>query len=68
MVTKVLFHEYYQSEEMPYMADGTPMEVLLTHWVFRLVNLGQILELHLGLAADKLGYQAIVPPFMGATV
>jgi DNA-directed RNA polymerase subunit beta len=31
------------------------------------MNLGQILELHLGLAAHALGYQAIVPPFAGAT-
>jgi DNA-directed RNA polymerase subunit beta len=31
------------------------------------MNLGQILELHLGLAANSLGYQAIVPPFAGAT-
>jgi DNA-directed RNA polymerase subunit beta len=31
------------------------------------MNLGQILELHLGLAANALGYQAIVPPFVGAT-
>ena len=31
------------------------------------MNLGQILELHLGLAANALGYQAVVPPFSGAT-
>jgi len=31
------------------------------------MNLGQILELHLGMAAHTLGYQAIVPPFAGAT-
>ena len=31
------------------------------------MNLGQILEIHLGLAAHELGYQAIVPPFSGAT-
>jgi DNA-directed RNA polymerase subunit beta len=31
------------------------------------MNLGQILEMHLGLAADALGYQAIVPSFAGAT-
>ena len=56
-------------EEMPYMADGTPMEVLLTPLgIPSRMNLGQILELHLGLAAEKLGYQAIVPPFMSATV
>ena len=31
------------------------------------MNLGQILELHLGMAANTLGYQAIVPPFAGAS-
>jgi DNA-directed RNA polymerase subunit beta len=55
-------------EDMPYMADGTPVDVILTPLgVPSRMNLGQILELHLGLAAHTLGYQAIVPPFMGAT-
>jgi len=56
-------------EDMPFMADGTPVDVILTPLgVPSRMNLGQILELHLGLAAAKLNYQAIVPPFMGATV
>ncbi len=56
-------------EDMPYMADGTPVDVILTPLgVPSRMNLGQILELHLGLAANALNYQAIVPPFMGATV
>lgn len=56
-------------EEMPYMEDGTPIDVILTPLgIPSRMNLGQILEMHLGLAADKLGYQAIVPPFMSATV
>lgn len=55
--------------DMPYMADGTPIDVILTPLgVPSRMNLGQILELHLGLAANTLGYQAIVPPFTGATV
>lgn len=55
-------------EDMPYMADGTPIDVILTPLgVPSRMNLGQILELHLGLAANTLGYQAIVPPFAGAT-
>ncbi len=55
-------------EDMPYMADGTPIDVILTPLgVPSRMNLGQILELHLGLAAHTLGYQAIVPPFIGAT-
>lgn len=55
-------------EDMPYMADGTPIDVVLTPLgVPSRMNLGQILELHLGLAAYELDYQAIVPPFAGAT-
>ncbi len=55
-------------EDMPYMEDGTPIDVILTPLgVPSRMNLGQILELHLGLAASTLGYQAIVPPFVGAT-
>jgi DNA-directed RNA polymerase subunit beta len=55
-------------EDMPYMEDGTPIDVILTPLgVPSRMNLGQILELHLGLAAQTLGYQAIVPLFMGAT-
>ncbi len=56
-------------EDMPYMEDGTPIDVILTPLgVPSRMNLGQILELHLGLAANTQNYQAIVPPFMGATV
>ncbi len=55
-------------EDMPYMEDGTPIDVILTPLgVPSRMNLGQILELHLGLAAHTLNYQAIVPPFSGAT-
>jgi DNA-directed RNA polymerase subunit beta len=55
-------------EDMPYTADGTPIDMILTPLgVPSRMNLGQILELHLGLAANTLGYQAIVPPFVGAT-
>lgn len=55
-------------EEMPYMKDGTPIDLILTPLgVPSRMNLGQILEMHLGLAAHTLGYQAVVPPFSGAT-
>jgi len=55
-------------EDMPRMEDGTPVDVVLTPLgVPSRMNLGQILELHLGLAAKTLGYQAVVPPFSGAT-
>ena len=55
-------------EDMPFRADGTPIDVILTPLgVPSRMNLGQILEMHLGLAANTLGYQAITPAFMGAT-
>jgi len=55
-------------EDMPYDKDGNPVDVILTPLgVPSRMNLGQILELHLGLAAHTLNYQAVVPPFAGAT-
>ena len=55
-------------EDMPYTEDGEPIDVILTPLgVPSRMNLGQILEMHLGLAANSLGYQAIIPPFAGAT-
>jgi DNA-directed RNA polymerase subunit beta len=55
-------------EDMPFTKDGEPIDVILTPLgVPSRMNLGQILELHLGLAAHTLNYQAIVPPFVGAT-
>lgn len=55
-------------EDMPFMKDGTPIDIILTPLgVPSRMNLGQIMELHLGLAASTIGYQAIVPPFAGAT-
>ena len=54
-------------EDMPYMADGTPIDIILSPLgVPSRMNLGQILEMHLGMAANSLGYQAIVPLFLGA--
>jgi len=55
-------------EDMPYSADGTPVDIILSPLgVPSRMNLGQILEIHLGMVANALGYQAIVPPFLGAT-
>jgi len=55
-------------EDMPYTEDGRPIDVILTPLgVPSRMNLGQILELHLGMAAGMLGYQAVVPPFAGAS-
>ncbi len=55
-------------EDMPYMEDGTSIEMILTPLgIPSRMNLGQILEMHLGLAANSLSYQAIVPSFSGAS-
>jgi DNA-directed RNA polymerase subunit beta len=63
VISKVL-----PEEDMPYMPDGRPVDMILTPLgVPSRMNLGQIMELHLGLAANTLNYQAIVPPFAGAT-
>lgn len=55
-------------EDMPFDENGNSVDIILTPLgVPSRMNLGQILELHLGLAAEALGYQAIVPSFAGAT-
>ncbi len=55
-------------EDMPFLEDGTPIEIMLNPLgVPSRMNVGQILETHLGWAAAKLGYQAITPVFDGAT-
>ncbi|MBT5337986.1 DNA-directed RNA polymerase subunit beta [Candidatus Falkowbacteria bacterium] len=53
-------------EDLPFMEDGTPVDVILTPLgIASRMNLGQILETHLGLAADKLGYKAATPVLNG---
>jgi len=55
-------------EEMPFMEDGTPIDIILNPMsVASRMNLGQILETHLGWAAKKLRYRAITPALAGAT-
>ncbi len=55
-------------EDMPFMEDGTPVEVLLNPLgVPSRMNVGQLLEVHLGWAAKILGFQAVTPVFDGAT-
>jgi DNA-directed RNA polymerase subunit beta len=55
-------------EDMPFLADGTPVDIVLNPLgVPGRMNLGQILETHLGWAAAVLGFQAITPVFDGAT-
>ncbi|MBL8769633.1 MAG: DNA-directed RNA polymerase subunit beta [Planctomycetes bacterium] len=55
-------------EDMPFLEDGTPVDILLNPLgVPSRMNVGQILETHLGWAAKKLNFQAITPVFDGAT-
>jgi DNA-directed RNA polymerase subunit beta len=55
-------------EEMPFLEDGTPVDIVLNPMsVASRMNLGQILETHLGFAAKKLGYHAQTPSLSGAT-
>ena len=56
------------SEDMPYLPDGTPVDVILNPLgVPSRMNLGQILELHLGMAGEKLGVHYATPIFDSAT-
>ena len=56
-------------EDMPYLEDGTPVEMILNPLgVASRMNLGQILETHLGWAADKLGYRAVTPALGGGAM
>jgi len=55
-------------EDMPFLEDGTAVDVLLNPLgVPSRMNVGQILEVHLGWAAQVLGFQALTPVFDGAT-
>ncbi|MBI2038498.1 MAG: DNA-directed RNA polymerase subunit beta, partial [Candidatus Nealsonbacteria bacterium] len=63
VISKVL-----AEEEMPFLEDGTPVDIILNPMgVASRMNLGQILETHLGLAAKTLGYNAVSPSLSGAT-
>ncbi len=56
-------------EDMPYLPDGTPVDIVLNpQGVPSRMNLGQILELHLGMAGKKLGLHYATPVFDGASV
>ena len=55
-------------EDMPFMPDGTPIDIMLSPMgVPSRMNIGQVLELHLGFAARKLGIHIATPVFDGAT-
>jgi DNA-directed RNA polymerase subunit beta len=54
-------------EDMPFLADGTPVQIILNPLgVPGRMNIGQILETHLGWAASRLGFKAVTPVFDGA--
>ena len=56
------------SEDMPYLPDGTPVDIMLNpQGVPSRMNIGQILELHLGMAAKKLNVHFATPVFDGAS-
>ena len=53
-------------EDMPFMEDGTPIDVVLNPLgVPSRMNIGQLFETHLGMAARALGYKVATPPFNG---
>lgn len=53
-------------EDMPYLPDGTPLDIVLNPMgVPSRMNIGQVLEVHLGLAARKLGWKVMTPVFDG---
>ena len=55
------------AEDMPFLADGTPLEIVLNPLgVPSRMNIGQVLEVHLGLAAKALGWRVATPVFDGA--
>ncbi|OGE82479.1 MAG: DNA-directed RNA polymerase subunit beta [Candidatus Doudnabacteria bacterium RIFCSPLOWO2_01_FULL_44_21] len=55
-------------ENMPFMADGTPVDIILNPLgVASRMNIGQILETHLGLAAQRLGYTVASPALNGVS-
>ncbi|MCR5350864.1 MAG: DNA-directed RNA polymerase subunit beta [Acholeplasmatales bacterium] len=56
-------------EDMPFSADGQPIDIMLNpQGVPSRMNIGQVLELHLGMAAKKLGIKVATPVFDGATI
>ena len=56
-------------EDMPYLPDGTPVDIMLNpQGVPSRMNFGQILELHMGMAAKKLGVHIATPVFDGASI
>jgi DNA-directed RNA polymerase subunit beta len=56
------------AEDMPFLADGTPVDIVLNAFgIISRMNMGQVYESHLALAARALGYKAATPSMAGAT-
>ena len=65
---KGVIAEILPEEDMPFLPDGTPVDIVLNPLgVPSRMNVGQILETHLGWAASELGFRALSPVFDGAT-
>ena len=66
---KGVISEILPLEDMPHTVDGTPVDIILNPLgVTSRMNLGQVLETHLGAAAEKLGYTVATPVFEGVTI
>ncbi|MDD6142408.1 MAG: DNA-directed RNA polymerase subunit beta [bacterium] len=58
-----------REEDMPFLPDGTPLQIVLNPLgVPSRMNIGQVLEVHLGMAAKTLGWHVATPVFDGATM
>ena len=63
---KGIISKILPEEEMPFLEDGTPVDIIINPLsIASRMNIGQVLEAHLGFAAKKLNYRAICPPFDG---
>ncbi len=66
---KGVISQVLPEEEMPFLEDGTPVDIILNPLsIISRMNLGQVLETHLGLAAKKGGYRVVTPSLSGADV
>ncbi len=67
METRGVVSRILPQEDMPYLPDGTPLDIVLNPLgVPSRMNIGQVLEVHLGYAAKALGWKVMTPVFDGA--
>jgi DNA-directed RNA polymerase subunit beta len=61
---KGVISKIMSSADMPHLVDGTPVDIIISPLsVLARMNLGQLLEAHLGIAADRMGYKVAIPAF-----